>query len=155
MKVLHINSSTRGENSQSLLIAEQVITQLKIKHADLVVDEFNLFEDDLPAFDKNAVGAKMALFTGQDSNSKEKEAWTKIKEVYDRFASADIYVFNVPLWNNNIPYILKQFIDVNNGLFPCHSLNKISLISRTLLFINTRLLRRLCQSAVGSFKVKV
>jgi FMN-dependent NADH-azoreductase len=37
----------------------------------LVVDEFNLFEDDLPAFDKNAVGAKMALFTGQDSNSKE------------------------------------------------------------------------------------
>ena len=112
MKVLHINSSTRGENSQSLLIAEQVITQLKIKHADLVVDELNLFEDDLPAFDKNAVGAKMALFTGQDSNSKEKEAWTKIKEVYDRFASADIYVFNVPLWNNNIPYILKQFIDV-------------------------------------------
>ncbi|WPP69988.1 NAD(P)H-dependent oxidoreductase [Acinetobacter pittii] len=112
MKVLHINSSTRGENSQSLLIAEQVITQLKRKHTDLIIDEFNLFEDNLPAFDKNAVGAKMALFTGQDSNSKEKEAWTKIKEVYDRFASADIYVFNVPLWNNNIPYILKQFIDV-------------------------------------------
>jgi FMN-dependent NADH-azoreductase len=112
MKVLHINSSTRGENSQSLLIAEQVITQLKRKQTDLIIDEFNLFEDDLPAFDKNAVGAKMALFTGQDSNSKEKEAWTKIKEVYDRFASADIYVFNVPLWNNNIPYILKQFIDV-------------------------------------------
>ena len=112
MKVLHINSSTRGENSQSLLIAEQVITQLKRKHTDLIIDEFNLFEDELPAFDKNAVGAKMALFTGQDSNSKEKEAWTKIKEVYDRFASADIYVFNVPLWNNNIPYILKQFIDV-------------------------------------------
>ncbi|MOA25128.1 FMN-dependent NADH-azoreductase [compost metagenome] len=78
----------------------------------MVIDEFNLFEDDLPAFDKNAVGAKMALFTGQDSNSKEKEAWAKIKEVYDRFASADIYVFNVPLWNNNIPYILKQLIDV-------------------------------------------
>lgn len=112
MKVLHINSSTRGENSQSLLIAEQVIAKLKAKHSDLVIDEFNLFEDDLPAFDKNAVGAKMALFTGQDSNSKEKEAWTKIKEVYDRFASADIYVFNVPLWNNNIPYILKQLIDV-------------------------------------------
>ncbi|MND53904.1 FMN-dependent NADH-azoreductase [compost metagenome] len=112
MKVLHINSSTRGENSQSLLIAEQVIAKLKAKHSDLVIDEFNLFEDDLPAFDKNAVGAKMALFTGQDSNSKEKEAWAKIKEVYDRFASADIYVFNVPLWNNNIPYILKQLIDV-------------------------------------------
>ena len=69
MKVLHINSSTRGENSQSLLIAEQVIAKLKAKHSDLVIDEFNLFEDDLPAFDKNAVGAKMALFTGQDSNS--------------------------------------------------------------------------------------
>lgn len=51
----------------------------------MVIDEFNLFEDDLPAFDKNAVAAKMTLFTGRDSNSKEKEAWTKIKEVYDRF----------------------------------------------------------------------
>lgn len=112
MKVLHINSSTRSENSQSLLIAQQVITKLKAKYADLTVDEFNLFEDNLPAFDKNAVGAKMALFTGQESNSAEKAAWTKIKEVYDRFESADIYVFNVPLWNNNIPYILKQFIDV-------------------------------------------
>lgn len=112
MKVLQINSSTRGENSQSLLVAQQVISKLKVKYDDVVVDEFNLFEDDLPAFDKNAVGAKMALFTGQDSNSAEKAAWTKIKEVYDRFESADVYVFNVPLWNNNIPYILKQFIDV-------------------------------------------
>jgi len=112
MKLLHINSSTRGENSQSLLIAKQVIAKLQDKHPDLVIDEFDLFAGTLPAFDKNAVGAKMALFTGQDANSTEKAAWTEIKAVYDRFASADIYVFNVPLWNNNIPYILKQLIDV-------------------------------------------
>lgn len=113
MKVLHINSSTRDENSQSLLIAKKIIDRLKIKYADnIILDEFNLFEDELPAFDKTAVGAKMALFTGQDSNSREKEAWEGIKKVFDRFADADVYVFNIPLWNNNIPYILKQFIDV-------------------------------------------
>lgn len=113
MKVLHINSSTRDQNSQSLLIAKQIIGNLKAKNSDsIILDEFNLFEDSLPAFDKTAVGAKMALFTGQDSNSAEKEAWTNIKKVFDRFAEADVYVFNIPLWNNNIPYILKQFIDL-------------------------------------------
>lgn len=112
MKVLHINASTREANSQSLSIANTLIEKLKAKNPDLIVDTFNLFEDDLPQFNKNAVGAKMALFTGQEANSIEKQTWTEIKKVYDRFESADIYVFNVPLWNNNIPYILKQFIDV-------------------------------------------
>lgn len=113
MKVLHINSSTRDQNSQSLLIAKQIIANLKAKHGErIILDEFNLFEDELPAFDKTAVGAKMALFTGQDTNTREKETWENIKTVYDRFAEADVYVFNIPLWNNNIPYILKQFIDV-------------------------------------------
>jgi FMN-dependent NADH-azoreductase len=114
MKLLHINASTRQANSQSLSIANTLIEKIKIKNpsVEIIVDTFNLFEDDLPQFNKNAVGAKMALFTGQESNSEEKRTWAKIKEVYDRFESADIYVFNVPLWNNNIPYILKQFIDV-------------------------------------------
>jgi FMN-dependent NADH-azoreductase len=111
MKLLHINSSSRGDGSQSLNIAEFFIDQLG-KKQPLEIDRYNLFEDDLPAFGKVAVGAKMALFTGAEANSEQKQVWTKIKEVFDRFAAADIYVINVPLWNNGIPYVLKQFIDV-------------------------------------------
>lgn len=76
------------------------------------VDRFDLFEDYLPAFDRLAVGAKMALFTGAETTAEQRKTWAKIKDVFDRFASADIYVLNTPLWNNGLPYVLKQFIDI-------------------------------------------
>jgi len=111
MKVLHINASTRGADSQSLSVARHFISSLK-DQASIELDEFNLFEDELPKFDGLFVGAKMALFTGSETNGEQKVAWEKAKAVFDRFAAADAYVFNIPLWNNGIPYVLKQFIDV-------------------------------------------
>lgn len=76
------------------------------------MNTYNLFEDALPKFDGNAVGAKMAVFTGGEANSVEKAAWQQARLVFDRFAAAETYVFNVPLWNSGIPYVLKQFVDV-------------------------------------------
>ncbi|MFE3839221.1 FMN-dependent NADH-azoreductase [Pseudogemmobacter sonorensis] len=111
MKLLHINASTRGAKSESLAVARHLIAELQ-NRTSIELDEYNLFEDELPKFDGLAVGAKMALFTGSEAESDQKAAWEKIKAVFDRFASADVYVFNVPLWNNGIPYVLKQFIDV-------------------------------------------
>ena len=111
VKVLHINASSRGENSQSLAVARRLIAELA-KSKPIAVDELDLFDCNLPPFDAAAVGAKMALFTGTEADSEQKRAWAKVKAVFDRFAAADLYVFNVPLWNNGIPYILKQFIDI-------------------------------------------
>ena len=113
MKSLLINASTRGEGSQSLHIARKFIEELE-KRSTVELDEFHLFEDGLPPFDGTAVGAKMALFTGAEQSSPEKAAWEGVKKVFDRFAATDIYVFAVTLWNNGIPYIMKQFIDVVN-----------------------------------------
>jgi FMN-dependent NADH-azoreductase len=113
MKVLHINASTRRSGSQSLAVANHLLEEIKSRHGSKVeIDVFNLFEDSLPAFDGSAVGAKMALFTGSEASSEERKTWEVIEAVFKRFAAADIYVFNVPLWNNGIPYILKQFIDI-------------------------------------------
>ncbi|MFM0741923.1 NAD(P)H-dependent oxidoreductase [Paraburkholderia xenovorans] len=111
MKILHINSSPRNVDSQSLQIADFLIHQLK-KRRSLEVDRYDLFTDELPAFDQTAVGAKMALFTGAQATAEQERAWGRMRQVFDRFASADAYVINVPLWNNGLPYILKQFIDV-------------------------------------------
>lgn len=111
MKLLHINASTRKTDSQSLTVAQTFTEELGRKIA-LETDLFDLFADDLPEFDGQAVGAKMALFTAGDFTEEQKKVWERIKQVFDRFASADAYVFNVPLWNNGIPYKLKQFIDV-------------------------------------------
>lgn len=112
MKLLHINASTRNSQSQSLDVALKLIEEIRRGRSDVEVDRFDLFSDALPAFDATAVGAKMALFTGAEASAEEKKAWADIKAVFDRFAAADVYVFNVPLWNNGIPYVLKQFIDV-------------------------------------------
>ncbi len=63
-------------------------------------------------FDAAAVGAKMALFTGADATAEQKATWANVEKIFKRFAAADVYVVNTPLWNNNIPYVLKQFIDL-------------------------------------------
>ncbi|MCW5235304.1 FMN-dependent NADH-azoreductase [Verminephrobacter eiseniae] len=111
MKLLHINASTRGENSESLKVANTFIADLR-NHTQLELDTFNLFEDKLPEFDGLAVGAKMALFSGSGFSSAQTKVWEEMKQIFDRFARADAYIFNTPLWNNGIPYKLKQFIDV-------------------------------------------
>lgn len=111
MRVLHINASPRNEKSVSLKISEQIIVELK-KRRSISVDEFNLFEDELPPFDHHAVGAKMAVFASANATPEQQAAWRSAQKVFERFAQADVYVLNVPLWNGGIPYRLKQFIDV-------------------------------------------
>lgn len=111
MKLLHINASTRGSDSESLAVARHLIAELRAR-TPFELDEYDLFQDALPSFDGLAVGAKMALFSGAEADREQRAAWEGIRAVFDRFASADLYVFNVPLWNNAIPYVLKQFIDV-------------------------------------------
>ncbi len=111
MKILQINASTRGPESQSLSVAENLIEKLKAS-SGVSVDTMDLFDGSMPAFDANAVGAKMALFTGAEATSEQKATWATVEEVFNRFASADVYVVNTPLWNNGIPYVLKQLIDL-------------------------------------------
>ncbi|MEO1638648.1 MAG: NAD(P)H-dependent oxidoreductase [Pseudomonadota bacterium] len=111
MKVLHINASPRGEESHSLNIANSFLAKLaKIKTVE--VDQLDLFDANLPPFGPVATAAKMALFSGRDQSDEEIAAWEDVRAVFDRFARADLYVLNVPIWNNGIPYILKQFIDL-------------------------------------------
>lgn len=110
MTVLHINASPRQGESQSLDIAQTLIKSLGLPDSE--VDRIDLFDADLPPFDSHAVGTKMALFGGQEFTPEQRQLWAQIKEYADRFAAADTYVINTPLWNNGIPYILKQYIDL-------------------------------------------
>ena len=111
MKLLHINASPRGKDSHSLDTAENFIAQLSQKH-EVEIDRLDLFNADLPEFGEVATGAKMALFAGREQTEEEIATWAAIRAVFDRFAAADIYVFNVPIWNNGIPYKLKHYIDL-------------------------------------------
>jgi len=110
--LLHVNASPRGSESQSLAIAEAFLSTYRDRKPEIKIDTLNLFEDSLPAFATVGAAAKMAAFSGQEHTAEQTDAWSAARSVFDRFASADEYVFNVPMWNAGVPYPLKHWIDL-------------------------------------------
>lgn len=112
--ILHVNASPRGSHSSSLELARTFVRSvLDSSGGDVEVQTLNLFESGaLPEFGTMAAGAKMAIFTGQEQTSGQTRAWEAARKVFDQFAAADAYVFNIPMWNSGIPYVLKQWIDL-------------------------------------------
>ncbi len=112
--ILHVNASPRYANSDSLRLARHFIDSVQAAGPETFeVETLNLFDDGaLPVFGRTAAAAKMAVFSGQDQTPEQIAAWEAAREVFDQFAAADAYVFNIPMWNNGVPYVLKQWIDI-------------------------------------------
>jgi FMN-dependent NADH-azoreductase len=111
-QLLHINASPRGSASQSLALADAFLDAYRGRRPEIGIDRLSLFEESLPAFGTVAAAAKVAAFSGQVPTGDEAAAWVAARAVFDRFAAADQYVFNVPMWNAGVPYVLKQWIDI-------------------------------------------
>jgi FMN-dependent NADH-azoreductase len=111
-RLLHISASPRGERSESLALAATFLEELHVTDPDLVVEHWDLWDGTLPEFGPSAAAAKMAVFGGADPEGDEATAWRAARQTFERFDSADFYLFTVPMWNASVPYILKQFIDV-------------------------------------------
>jgi FMN-dependent NADH-azoreductase len=112
ISLLHISASPRGDNSESLALADVFLGELRVVRPDLRVETYNLWDGTLPPFGPAAANAKMSVFAGQPLVGEQAEAWEAATATYRRFAAADAYLFSVPMWNHGVPYILKQFIDV-------------------------------------------
>lgn len=112
--ILHINASPRDSHSGSLKLARHFIDAVQSSGDEsFEVETLNLFDAGaLPEFGRTAAAAKMAVFSGQDQTAEEMNAWEAARAVFDQLASADAYVFNIPMWNAGVPYVLKQWIDI-------------------------------------------
>jgi FMN-dependent NADH-azoreductase len=110
--LLHVNSSPRGEHSDSLKIATIFLDAYREHHPDATTDTLNLFDGSLPTFGRLAADAKIAHLTGRPTTAEEDAEWAGARKEFERFAAADRYLFNIPMWNNGIPYVLKQWIDI-------------------------------------------
>ena len=110
--LLHVSASPRGAHSDSLRIAGEVLAAHRERHPDTIVDTFDLFDGSLPDFGRHAAEAKLAHLQGQPLSDEQSAQWAVARKVFQRFADADLYLFNIPMWNNGIPYVLKQWIDV-------------------------------------------
>jgi FMN-dependent NADH-azoreductase len=112
--ILHVNASPRGPLSSSLELARTFIASVReALDGDADVRTLNLFDSGvLPEFGSTAAAGKMAAFSGQAQSPEQARAWDAARAVFDQFAAADAYVFNIPMWNSGVPYVLKQWIDV-------------------------------------------
>ena len=111
MTLLHISSSPRGADSESLRIARVFTDAYAESHPGADVDHWDLWEGSLPEFAEGAK-AKMTVFGGGIPVGEQGRAWARARAAFERFAAADRVLFSVPMWNAGIPYVLKQFIDV-------------------------------------------
>jgi FMN-dependent NADH-azoreductase len=110
--LLHISSSPRGGESESLRIAHTFLDTYRDTHPDDDVETWDLWDGTLPGFGPAAATAKMTVLAGIELTGAQSLAWREVQGVVERFLAADRLLFSLPMWNAGVPYILKQFIDV-------------------------------------------
>ncbi|WOO89744.1 NAD(P)H-dependent oxidoreductase [Mollicutes bacterium LVI A0078] len=100
MKTLVITAHPMGEEaSSSKRMAAKFVAEYKLANPEADVKEIDLYNYNIDFLNADDI-AKM--FSGQDN---------KALEMAKEFAAADRYVFASPMWNLNIPAILKAYID--------------------------------------------
>ena len=112
MKLNFIECSPRGARSHSSKIANQYLEQAKKNVPDLEIRHINLWDERLPEFNGEMLNAKYSVISGENPSGDQESAWAGVKEIFDTFNDADHYLFSVPMWNFNIPYKLKHYIDI-------------------------------------------
>ena len=111
MRLLHVISTPRGHESNSMRVSNALLEELYLKYPGLSVKVLDLFRADLPSVAGENIESKYKLMTGQELDDHHKESWKQIENNIARFLEADIYLLTVPMWNFGIPYALKYYID--------------------------------------------
>jgi FMN-dependent NADH-azoreductase len=112
MLLLNIQSSPRGANSASIAVTDAFLDAYLALHPDATIDTLNVWDENLPDFDSEAIGAKYKGVSHKPMNAAEAEIWERIQSLARRFQRADRIVLGVPMWNFAFPYKLKQLIDL-------------------------------------------
>lgn len=112
MHLLYIQSSPRGARSVSIAITNAFLEAYRQACPELAVDTLNVWEENLPEFDQEAIGAKYKGINREPMDPVESAVWAKIQELAARFQKADRILLGVPMWNFAYPYKLKQLIDL-------------------------------------------
>jgi FMN-dependent NADH-azoreductase len=112
MRLLNIESSPRGSRSVSIAVTSAFLEAYRQACPGVTVDTLNVWEENLPEFDQEAIGAKYKGINKEAMDPAEAAVWDKIQELAGRFQRADRIVLGVPMWNFAYPYKLKQLIDL-------------------------------------------
>ena len=111
-RLLHIEASPRGARSRSGAIGGHVLQRLTAAIPKLEIATLNVFDAELPAFDRAAIEGRYGLLMGEPVPPEQQQAWGQLRAIADHFLSFDSWLFTVPMWNFGLPYRLKQFVDL-------------------------------------------
>src|ERR1700750_2131930 len=112
MRLLNIESSPRGSRSASIAVTSVFLEAYRQVCPGVTVDTLNVWEEMLPDFDQQSIGAKYKGVNKEPMDQAETAVWDKIQELAVRFQQADRIVVGVPMWTCASPYKLKQLIDL-------------------------------------------
>lgn len=111
-KLLYVEASPRKTLSNSIRVAREFLDNYQRANPEDAIDALDLWKEDLPPFDGDTINAKYRILHGETHTDTEADAWSRVVNLFNRFNAADKYVFSIPMWNFNIPYRFKHFIDV-------------------------------------------
>ena len=112
MNVLHIQSSPRGDKSNSIALTKAFLSASRKVLPTIDEDVLNIWDENLPEFDAASIGAKYKAIKHEPMTDAESHTWKRIQELIGRFQRANRIVLGLPMWNFSIPYKLKQLIDL-------------------------------------------
>jgi FMN-dependent NADH-azoreductase len=109
MKILQINSSVRGADSESTRVASRIVARLTAANPDAQVSLRDLGAHPHPVLDGAALGA---LFTPADGRSADQAARVALDDALIAEAqAADVIVIGAPMYNFSMPVQLKAWFD--------------------------------------------
>ncbi|MBY6037859.1 NAD(P)H-dependent oxidoreductase [Fictibacillus nanhaiensis] len=112
MKLLYINSNPKPmEQSYGLRLGRHFLNELSDQNSNIEIETINLYEENIPFIDADVLDAWGKLAAGQELSPSQVEKTTRMSEILEQFLSADMYVFNTPMWNLSYPPMLKAYID--------------------------------------------
>lgn len=108
-RILHIDSSARGERSISRTLSQEFIDAWKNSHPEDRVQYRDLGRKPVPHVDENWIAA---AFSAPETHTPELAAAIKVsEELIEEFLESDRFVFGIPMYNLNIPSTFKAYID--------------------------------------------
>ena len=96
MNILHIQSSPGRESSNSIALTNAFIDACWSRDNSLAIDTLNVWNENLPEFDSQAIGAKYKAVKNVSMTKMETAVWHQIQALIQRFQRADRIVFGNP-----------------------------------------------------------
>ncbi|MCU0536969.1 MAG: FMN-dependent NADH-azoreductase [Hydrococcus sp. Prado102] len=108
-RLLHIDSSPRGDRSHSRRLTGEFVDAWKQAHPTDIVTYRDVGQNPVPHVTEHWIAA---AFTPPEQHTSQLQEAIRLSDLLvDEFLAADIYVIGVPMYNFSVPSTFKAYID--------------------------------------------